>query len=562
MIHFDFENFSHMNTENSFRKKAMKPMKGHLIALLITLIILGFSFYIGLPALNLHMKSSVIYIVFHIAVFCGIDFLLTMKFTLLTKVMSGIAGALVVFMVVMTIAASPLFQADAYREQLTINEDANFIEDYETISLNQIPIIDYDAARQLGDKKMGQVSALGSQYVVSNQYTLISSADGLYRVSPLEYRDFIKWFQNRNTGVPGFIKVNVNDPSDVQLVELEEGMKYAPSAYFQQNLERHIRLSYPFDLLTDYSFEIDDENHPYWVVSTYVPEIGFFEGNSANGVIVVDPITGDMQKYGLDDVPSWVDRVQPSEFALSQLNNWGTYVNGFFNTVFGQKEMLQNTSGHNYLTINGETLVFTGMTSVGSDRSIVGFGLVNLKTKAAKFFKVNGADEASAMSSAEGEVQNLGYKSTFPIILNISGKPTYFVSLKDQEGLVKKYGFVSLENYSVVGIGGTVAEAQTAYIERLRQSGGSEDIDESSIKETTGTISSIRSAVVEGNTTYYFTLENDSHLYMAPVSVSTELPMSDVGHQIKITFIETGTNTIITNTFDNLTFNYTEETSK
>lgn len=557
MMHFDYFNFQNQK-ENPIHKPTMKPMKGHLIALFITLIVFAVSFYVGLPILHIRTQDSAFYIIFILIVFIVTDYVFTMKFTKVLKTICAFTLALAVFVIVMSILAMPIFRSSQYQQQLEISDSTDFKEEYAKISMDQIPVIDLPVAKQLGDKKMGQVTSLGSQYYVSDQYTMISVKDKIYRVSPLEYRDFFKWFQNRNSGIPGYIKVNVNDPNDVELVELEEGMKYAPSAFFQQNLKRHLRFAYPFDLTTDFSFELDDDGNPYWVVSTYLPKVGLYGGNDATGVIIIDPISGAMQKYGLDDVPSWVDRVQPSDFAIKQLDNWGLYVHGFFNTLFGQKDMLVNTEGYNYLTIDGQTNIFTGITSVGGDRSIVGFALINLKTKDAKFFKVNGADEASAMASAEGEVQNLGYKSTFPIILNVADQPTYFVSLKDQANLVKKYGFVSLENYSVVGVGDTVAEAQTVYLQKLKQAGSDVSGSTGDVKEFSGVITSISSAIVDGNSNYYFTIEGSDKLFITPLSQNSELVLTKTGQNVKVTYLETETNTIVTDSFDNLEYHYSD----
>lgn len=537
------------------KTRAMKPVKGHIIAFLVTLVVFAVSFYVLMPAINIRTSESAFYLVGILALFTVVDVLLTLKFTWLAK-LTGIAAALIaIFVIVMSFFSSPFFRASAYQEQLTISEVSDFNAEFETVSMDHIPVIDLAAARQLGNKKMGTVSALGSQFNVSDEYTLISVKDELYRVSPLEYQDLFKWFQNRNDGVPGFIKVNVTDPNDVELIQLEEGMKYSPSAYLNQNLQRHVRLHYPFDLLEDYSFELDDDGNPFWVISTYEPAIGFYGGNDANGVIIVDPISGDMNKYGMEEVPSWVDRVQPAEIAMNQLQNWGHYVNGFFNTIFGQKDMLKLTETFNYVTLNGQTHVFTGMTSTGTDHSINGFALINLKTKDAKFFKVNGADEVSAKQSAEGEVQNLGYKATDPIILNIAQKPTYFVSLKDQAGLVKKFGFVSLENYSIVGIGDTVAQAQTSYIQKLKEGGVSID-NKDDLQTIQGAITNISTAIVDGSSSYYMTIEGSDKLFIVPIALSEELPLSKVGDPVSITYLEVEGSSVIADSFDNTSMNY------
>lgn len=554
MIQFNFEDYA--NHKDTFKKpKAMKPMKGHIIAFLITAIIFAVTFYVSLPAISIRTRDSAFFLVFILLVFTGLDCLFTVKFTKIAKITAGIAVLLAAFVIVMSFFSGPFFRASAYRDQLHMEEVTDFNAEFATVSLDQIPVIDLAAARQLGNKKMGQVSGLGSQFSVSDEYTLISVNGQLYRVSPLEYQDLYKWFQNRNKGIPGFIKVNVTNPNDVELVELEEGMVYSPSAYLNQNLARHVRLHYPMDLLEDFSFELDDDGKPYWVISTYVPAIGLYGGKDANGVIVVDPVSGDMEKYSIDEVPSWVDRVQPADIAMNQLNNWGQYVNGFFNTLFGQKDMLSLTEGFNYVTINGQTHVFTGMTSTGTDHSINGFALINLKTKDAKFFKVNGADETSAKNSAEGEVQNLGYTATDPLILNIAQKPTYFISLKDQAGLVKKFGFVSLENYSIVGIGDTVSEAQSDYIKKLKEGGVAID-NKDDLMQLEGTITNLQTAIVNGNSTYYMNIEGSDKLFILPISISDELPLTKVGDRVQIKYLDLEDAVIVADSYDNLNLNY------
>lgn len=541
------------------RAPRVKGVKAHVLALLITVVIFAVHFYLSLFAIQLQDAGSVSTLLCYLLLFAFLDYVLTLRFSALAKGAVALAGIGFLALVVLQAYSSPLFQADAYRNQLKITQTDQFEENFDSISLSQVPVIDYEVAKQLGDKKMGQVTALGSQYEVSDDYTLCSVNGQLYRVSPLEYRDFIKWFQNRGSGIPGYIRVNVTDPNDVELVLLEEGMKYAESGYFNDNLQRLVRLQYPMEMVTDYSFEIDDEGNPYYVVSTYRPKVGVYGGYDATGIILVDPISGACTRYAQEDVPSWVDRIQPTEFALEQLDNWGKYVNGFFNTLFGQKEMLTNTEGHNYMTIDGETYVYTGVTSVGSDRSIVGFSLINLKSKEATFYKVNGADEASAMNSAEGEVQEKGYQSTFPILLNISGHPTYFVSLKDQEGLVKKYGFVSLENYSLVGIGDTVSEAQQSYLLRLSENGEEIEGSDSVLAQAEGEIETITSAVKDGNTTYYFTIKGNDTLFVAPISLSSELVLSQKGDAIRVSYVESEDATIVVDSFDNVDLHYQDE---
>ncbi len=510
--------------------------------------------YVSLPAYNIHNSGMYMLFAFYLMVFAVLNFLFTQRFSTLVRNSAALAVLLVFFVVVMSIVGSEILNSRKYRDQIVISEKTDFSSSFSAISLSKIPVVDKATAQQLGDKQIGKVQGLGSQYNIDPTYTLVSTPTSILRVSPLEYQDIVKWFQNRNTGVPNYIRVNVNDASDVSLVNLAKGMKYVPSAFFDQDLLRHVRFKYRTDILQDFSFEVDDSGNPYYVLSIVQPKIGFFGGMDAVGVIVVNPIDGSMNKYAVDEVPAWVDRVQPTTLAWTQIDNWGYYIHGFWNTIFGQKDMIQTTTGYNYVSINGDTYVFSGLTSVGADKSIVGFALINLHNKKADFYRIGGADETSAMSSAQGQVQHLGYVATFPVLLNVEGQATYFISLKDQEGLVKMYAFVAVTDYSMVGVGDTVAGAQIAYINKLNQKGiikGSTQMQTLLAK-----IIAIDVAIVNGNSNYYLRLEGVDKLLIAPISISSELAISKIGDAVKVTYLEGSVNSIVINTFDNLNYAY------
>ena len=251
----------------------------------------------------------------------------------------------------------------------------------------------------------------------------------------------------------------------------------------------------------------------------------------------MNAINGDHQYYDIKDVPEWVDRVYPSELIISQLENYGKYTNGFFNTIFSQKGVLQPTSGYNYVALNDDVYLYTGLTSVSNDASNVGFAMINLRTKEGKFYDIPGAEEYSAMSSAEGQVQNLKYKATFPILINAGGQPTYFLSLKDDANLVKKYAFVSVENYQIVATGDSVVEAEQAYYALLEANGKTTDSNEYQSTELTGTISAISEAVVDGNSTYYFTLDGNDTIFISDISLSNRLPLAKAGDTVTIEYV-------------------------
>lgn len=547
--HFNFGNFN-------FKRPGMAPKKAHFISLFLTLFIWIVTDYLFLPAYNLHDAGFIIYLCFLLGIFIFFDTLLSLRITKVNKYSVFVLLGIILAFVVLQFLSSELLNAKRYRDQIQINEVADFSQEFDAISIDSIPVVDKDTAIRLGEKQIGKQAGLGSQYDVSDTYTLISSGEELLRVSPLEHQDVYKWFQNSSDGIPGYIRVNVRDANDVELVMLDEGIIYSPTAYLHQNLLRHVRFTYRTEILSDYSFELDDEGNPYWVISVIEPEIGWFGGLDAAAVITVDPHTGDMVKYEEEEIPTWIDRVQPTDLAWAQIDNWGYYVNGLLNTFFGQKDMIQTTDGYNYVNIDTDTYIFSGLTSVGADQSISGFALINLRTKEASYIKVGGANEYSAMSSAEGQVQHLGYRATFPILLNVGSEATYFVSLKDAEELVKMYSFVNVSDYSIVGVGESVSKAYSDYVKKLSQAGKDSLSDSSALTEVTGVVKSVDTAILDGTSWYYITLELSDMLYMASVEISNELPLTKAGDRVSVKYIETEKSTVSIESFDHLSYDF------
>lgn len=550
-----FEEFLRQTQTTRVVKTRKKLGRAIVQSAVITLIIFAVVDYITLPAYTFHSPSTM----FLLAMFSGLFGFLVQAFsfktTKVTLISYAISALLVSYVLIGSLIGAEFLRATDYRDQITIKEMEEFNEEFETIGLNRIPVVDKQTAVQLGDKQLGTVSGLGSQFFVDSQYSLINVNDGIFRVSPLDHRDFFKWLQNRNEGIQNYVSVNVTNPTDVRLVAVSAGMKVSPNSFFHQDLARYVRFKYRTLIFGDYTFEIDDDQNPYWVVSVIKPEIGPFGGLSAQGAVLVNPVTMDTQYYDIDELPHWVDRVQPSSIAWSQIDNWGYYVHGFINTLFNQKDMLQTTDGYNYVVINNQVYVYSGLTSLGGDRSIVGFTLINLKSKEATFYQIGGADEYAAMSSAEGQVQHLNYRSTFPVLLNISSTPTYFVSLKDQEGLVKKYSFIAVSNYDAVGVGDTVAEAQRNYILKLREIGMVKD-DETRYTEITGTVAMVSTAIVDGNSVYYITLDEDPRLFVVNVSVNLEVLFTTENDEVTMKFFDNKENIVEVDYFDHLAINF------
>jgi hypothetical protein len=531
------------------------PLVAQLKALGLVGVIAAIADYVLLPAYNIHSLETLFLVAVYLGLYTFFSVTFSGRFLRSATLAIGGIGIILAFTLIASFLGSEWLNAERFRDQIAVTSET-FSEDFDLVTFDKVPLVDYQTAAQLGDKQLGKVQGLGSQYNINADYTLVTAMDKIYRVSPLEYQDLYKWFQNRTTGIPGYVRVNVNDLNDVKLIELNQGIRYAPSAFFQEDLMRHVRFAYRTEILSDFSFEIDETGHPYYVISVIEPKIGFFSGWDAVGVIIVDAVSGDMTKYAIEDVPMWVDRVQPTDLAWYQIDNWGYYVNGFFNTLFGRKDVIQTTEGYNHVVIEGQLHVYSGMTSVGSDRSTVGFSLINLRTKAATYYQVGGADETSAMSSAQGQVQDLGYSATFPVLLNFEGVPSYFMSLKDNEGLIKQYALVSVTDYSVVGVGTSVEATKTAYRQRLVEVGL---LEAPQITSTTleVTITRIASAIVNGQSTYYVTVAEDPRLFVVDVNLSPEIVLSQVGDTVRLTFKTDALGaTIDVLVFDNLAYDY------
>lgn len=470
------------------------------------------------------------------------------KFPKLSAVIIAVPWILIV---VVMILCSVFFQWKAYRDQLGEPEVKKFDNEVQAIDVAQIPIVDENLALQLAQKKLGERPALGSQVALYS--ATIQMVDGeLVWVVPLYHSGFFKWLTNLS-GTPGYIVVSATNTNDVRYVEGYK-IKYHPGSYLLFDITRKVRFGPGLMTgITDYSFELDDEGQPYWAISTYKNSRGF-SLPEADGIILLNATTGQMDRYGMDEVPEWVDRVQPEDFVLTQIANRGNYVHGIFN--FANKDKYRPSEGHNIVYNNGRCYLFTGLTSVGSDDSAIGFIMVDMVTKEPIMYEMSGATEEAAQRSAEGRVQDLKYRATFPIILNIDSQPTYFMTLKDNIGLIKQYAFVSVTNYSTVGTGESVSAAMRDYENKLR-SDGVTTIGKLGgvVEQLEGTILRISGEYSGGNTVYKFLLsEKPDILFIAESTAGAELALTQPNDKIQVEYSLSSDGTAEVTSFDNLLF--------
>ncbi len=535
----------------------MKNKKVRIAVQIIVDVIAAFLlFWFTLPPLNprsqdfwgfvltLAIICLIVFAVFHIGKLRGREFTVSdfradrlKRLGKKGKIIFGCVVGVVALFLVAYLSGAEIFNASRYSELLPL-EDGNFSQDVAELSMSQIPVVDRDTASRLGQRKLGEISELVSQFEIEEDYTQINYQGRPVRVTPLAYGDLIKWFGNQSNGIPAYITVDMTT-QETQLVRLDEGIKYSRSEYFLRNLNRYLRFCYPTKIFEAVTFEIDENGTPYWIASVIDYKIGFWGGADICGAVLLNAQTGESTYYEVEDVPTWVDTVYSANMLINQLTYNGKYRSGFFNSIFGQKGVLRPTEGYNYIAIDDDVWLYTGMTSVTSDQSNVGFVLINMRTKEARYYVMSGAEEYSAMESAQGAVQEKKYTATFPILLNIAERPTYFMSLKDGAGLVKMYAFVDMEQYQIVGTGNTVDEARQNYVNNLMDAGVQVDeAPEEDLQEITvsGVVAQVSSAAVDGNTKYYVMLQGDSTVYVLPVEMSSLLPFVKEGDTLSMVF--------------------------
>ena len=519
-----------------------------LLSLAVTAAV-GFGyFYVTLPALNPHAGEFYSFLGLLCAVYVVCVFLLSgaphdnvirtpkeklrewLKFIKSRCLPVGLLFVAVVIMAAVgNVVSMPLLRAAAYRDLLTV-QTGDFASDVAQISFNEIPTLDRTSAEFLGDRQMGTLSDMVSQFEYSGDSTQINYQGRPVRVAPIAYADLFKWLTNRSQGLPAYVVVDMVT-QEATVTRLPQGMKYSFSEPLNRNIVRHLRFHYPTMMFSTPEFEIDENGHPWWIAPRVVKTIGLFGGTDIQGAVLVDAVTGQSQYY--KEVPTWVDTLYVPELIMQQYDYHGTLVHGFINSLLGQRDVTITTDGYNYIAMNDDVYAYTGVTSANADQSNLGFLLCNMRTKETHFYEAPGATEAAARASAEGVVQDLGYVSTFPLLLNIAGEPTYFIPLLDNTNLVKSYAMVNVAQYQLVATGATVSACEQTYIQMLSDKGVTTP-EELPKTQASGTIAEIRSAVLSGSTYYFLRLEGETVFYALSAAQDRQAVTLNVGDRITL----------------------------
>lgn len=524
----------------------IKPINYSLLFGIVPTVILCFMvWYFGMPVFSLR------YLGWPMAtMFCLFPLLGVPKVRYYLK---WVYFILPIYIILAMIFSSPLFNSGSYRKLLGKVESTNFTELISPIDLAQVPIVDRNFAAQLAEKKLGDDFALGSRVTLG--WPTRQMVNGkLFWVVPLQHSGFFKWLANRSDGTPGYIMVSAINPQDIRFVRELNGrkvkIKYQENAFFGQNLHRHLYMhGFSNYAIGDYTFEVDEQGEPYWSATLKTNRVGVM-GEDTYGLAMVHAETGKISYYPLKreggsfsdaNIPKWIDRIQPIDTVESQLTYWGKYVRGFWNTLFGKRDMLMVTEGYNIIYgRDNRSYFYTGMSSVGADEGTVGFVLIDTRTKKTHLYRMSGATEYAAMQSAEGKVQNFKYSATFPILVNMNGIPTYFMTLKDSAGLVKMFTFVSVKDFSLVGVGESVKSARENF--QMALAGSRIGIlPEGSAEKITleGTVARIGTDTKDSRTYYYISLvEKPGMIYIATTNLSSYLPITQAGDRLRLVHMQ------------------------
>lgn len=552
-------------------------IKSKVVLTIIWIIWVAIMYYLLLPALNIHSAGLWLFVIFICAlpatILCMIHSFI-MAFD--KKHMStgkgvgigfGITSVLLLLFFVLIFFGSSMFHASSYASIMQPKEHEFTKDINQATEVSKIALMDTDSAILFGNREIGSLSDVVSQYNVSENYTQIDLAGNPVKVSALDYAGIFKYFGNKKNGVPGYVQV---DPvgQDAKYVKLKKGMKYVPSAYFSEDLKRHLRFMYPTKIFDNIHFELDEDGNPYYIASVMEYKIGLFGGETVQGAIACNPVDGSCTYYSVADIPRWIDDVFDGDVLTTQFNWYGKLSNGFWNSIFGKKgckrctETVQKStksgdsdkkdeettmSDYGYVAKDGDIWIYTGVTSVNDDASNIGFILVNERTSEAHYFPIAGADESSAMAAAQGEVQEKGYRASFPSLINVDNQPTYIMVLKDASGIVKLYAMVNVESYNKVTTSSSLDECFAKYRKLIgsksddtstdqgdKTDKGSKDSDTDKDAPTVDksfTVDRIQYVDVDGNTYVYLT-GTDKNLYKMKFADDESLIYVKSGDQI------------------------------
>lgn len=439
--------------------------------------------------------------------------------------------------------SAPFWNANEKYESAKMNEEVEIQPFDETKTPASVPP---HFAENKMKKAFGQVPNT-SYYELGNLQIQKVNGEFVY-IAPVEFSGFFKWLNGDTT--PGYFSMSATDSSDnPKFVKFD--MEYVPSAFFNKNLERHMRLQYP-DLIFygEPQLEIDDDGEPHYIRS-YGKFISARSGFDVEGIVMVDPSTGDTEKIPLNEVPEFIDGAVSPEAVSLQNSYFGKYVHGYWNSLFGKKDVkLPSDEGIEanvspVFNEDGEMYYFTDFTSPkeGVD-SMLGYSLTNARTGEGTYYTGNleesYMDSQGALEIIEKKFIEKEWEGVMPILYNFYGEASWLAPVLDSNGFLQNYFIVSAANPEISAYGSTPNEALKQYKTALRQGTTSVDsVSNAEEEKVTGKVVRVYKERVGDNTLVSFLLENGKNFIVSSQNAPLAIYLKE-GDQVNITYYESG----------------------
>ncbi|MFS0576085.1 hypothetical protein AB1K83_10635 [Sporosarcina sp. 179-K 3D1 HS] len=439
--------------------------------------------------------------------------------------------------------SAPLFNADKKYKAVEMDQQVEIKAFDETKTPASVPP---KFARNKMKKAFGQVP--NTSYFELGHLQIQKVNDEFVYIAPVEFSGFFKWLNGKTT--PGYFTMSATDSADNPKF-IKSEMKYTPSSYFHHQVERHMRMAFP-DLIFygEVQLEIDDEGKPHYFRS-YGNFITARNGFDVKGIVMVDPMTGATTKFGLSDVPGFIDGAVSPEAVSLQNSYFGKYVHGFWNSVVGKKDVkLPSDEGTeaNVSPIFDETghmYYFTDFTSPkeGVD-SMLGYALTDGRTGEATYYTGNleesYMDSQGALQIIEKKFIEKKWTGEMPVLYNFYGEASWLTPVLDSNGFLQNYFIVSAANPEISVYGNSPNEALRLYKTALQRGGST--VDGSSDAEEAKAAITVKRVFKErvGDFTLVSILADDGRNFIISTEVAPLAVYVQEGDRLVLTYLETG----------------------
>lgn len=451
------------------------------------------------------------------------------------------------FLVALAFAAyllsAPLFNASKKFEAVEMSQEVEI----EAFDDQKTPAsVPPKFARNKMKKAFGQVPNT-SYYELGHLQIQKVNGQFVY-IAPVEFSGLFKWWNGKTT--PGYFTMSATDSADnPKFVKTE--MTYTPSSYFHKEVARHIRMHFPSLIFYgDVQLEIDDEGMPHYIRS-YGNYISARNGFDVQGIVMVDPATGALERYALTEVPEFVDGAVSPEAVSLQNSYFGKYIHGFWNSVFGKKDVkLPSDEGteSNVSPIFDETghmYYFTDFTSPKEEvDSMLGYALTDGRTGEATYYtgdlERSYMDSQGALQIIEKKFIEKKWSGEMPVLYNFYGEASWLTPVLDSNGFLQNYFIVSAANPEISVYGNTPNEALKLYKTALQRGGSTVD-GSSSAEEATVAVTVVRVFKEHaGDFTFVSILADDGRNFLVSSEVAPLSVYIEEGDRLTVTFLETG----------------------